>query len=145
MGKLGYNHGDFGWNELATDNPAKAIAFYTEIFGWKTEEMEMPCQDADGNTSTNTYTVLVNGEEKVGGILAKSPEQANAPTAWMPYLTVDNVDQSVEKIFDLGGKVIAPPFDVPVEDGPRIAIIQDPGGATLGIITYVNQADEVLA
>lgn len=145
MGKFGYNHGDFGWNELATDNPEKAIAFYTEIFGWKAEQMKMPCQDSDGQPSTSTYTVLINGDEKIGGILTKSPEQAGAPTAWMPYLTVDNVDDSAENVFDLGGKVIAPPFDIPVENGPRIAIIQDPVGATLGIITYLEQPDDRLA
>ncbi len=133
MGKFGYNHGDFGWNELATEKPQAAVNFYTEIFGWKTEEMEMPSQ---GEESTSTYTILINGEEKIGGILAKNPQNAASPTAWMPYLTVNNVDETAQQVFDLGGKILTPPFDMPVENGPRIAIIQDPAGATLGVITY---------
>lgn len=136
MGKFGYNHGDFGWNELATEKPQAAVKFYTEVFGWKTEEMEMPSQGKDG---TSTYTVLLNGDEKIGGILAKPSSNEGSSTAWMPYLTVDNVDETAQQVFDLGGEIITPPFDMPVENGPRIAIIQDPGGATLGVITYSDQ------
>ena len=30
------------WNELHTPDPAKALAFYTALFGWNTEDMETP-------------------------------------------------------------------------------------------------------
>ncbi|MEM9160275.1 MAG: VOC family protein [Verrucomicrobiota bacterium] len=133
MGKYGYNHGDFGWNELAVDNTQKAIEFYSQLLAWQVEEMDMP----DGK-----YHVLINGEEKVGGIVAKDAEQAAGPSAWLPYITVDNVDEATAKAFDLGGKVIAPPIDIPVENGPRFAMIEDPSGAKLGLITYVAQNAE---
>lgn len=132
MGKHGYNHGDFGWNEFAADNPQAAVDFYTAAFGWKVEEMDMP---------NGKYHVLLNGEEKVGGIMAKPPEQSEAPSAWMPYVTVDNVDETAAKIETLGGKIIMPPHDIPVPDGPRLSVVQDPFGATLGIISYANNSE----
>ncbi len=127
--KYGYNHGDFSWNELAPNDPQAALSFYREVFGWKVETLDMP---------EGPYNVLINGEEKIGGIMAKPAEQSKAPTAWMPYITVDNVDETVAKIESLGGKVIVPPSDIPVPDGPRLSIFQDPQGATLGAITYAN-------
>lgn len=130
MGKHGYNHGDFGWNELACENPAKAVAFYTEVFSWQTEEMEMP---------GGTYTILINGEEKLGGICFKEPGTPAGPSAWMPYLTVDNVDERAAQVETLGGKIILPPQDIPVPNGPRFSIVQDPIGATIGIITYAEE------
>jgi len=132
MGKYGYNQGDFGWNELSADEPLKAVEFYKQLIGWQVEEMDMP---------TGKYYVLMNGEEKVGGIVAKPAENADSPTGWMPYITVDKVDESAAKVVDLGGKIITPPVDIPVENGPRFAIIQDPVGATLGIISYTAPSD----
>ncbi len=128
MGKYGYNKGDFGWNEYSADDPSAAVAFYSKIFGYDVEEMDMP----DGK-----YNVLSVGEEKLGGIMAKPAEASGAPNAWMPYITVENVDETVAKIEAEGGKIIAPPMDIPVPDGPRLSVVQDPFGATLGVITYV--------
>ncbi len=46
---------------------------------------------------------------------------------WMLYIQVDTVDASAGKVPQLGGKVIAGPFDV--MDAGRMAVVQDPTGA----------------
>ena len=124
------SHGDFSWNELSVTNTKKAIDFYQKIFGWTIEEMDMP---------NGKYYILFNGEEKIGGITAKAPGEENSPTTWMPYITVNDVDKAAEQIVSLGGSILLPPQDIPVENGPRLTILKDPMGATLGAITYANE------
>ena len=35
-------HGAFSWSELLTTDVKAAKTFYTQLFGWDTEEMSMP-------------------------------------------------------------------------------------------------------
>jgi predicted enzyme related to lactoylglutathione lyase len=58
------------------------------------------------------------------------------PPMWGTYVTVDNVDSTLEKCTALGGKVIVPPMDVP--NVGRMAVIQDPQGAVLNVMTYAS-------
>jgi uncharacterized protein len=53
---------------------------------------------------------------------------------WGVYVTVDDVDASVKLVEELGGKVLVAPMDIP--NTGRFALIQDPQGATLSIISY---------
>jgi uncharacterized protein len=62
------------------------------------------------------------------------PDAPPMPPAWGCYVTVDDVDATLEKCAALGGKVLVPPMDVPTVG--RMAVIQDPQGATLSVITY---------
>jgi predicted enzyme related to lactoylglutathione lyase len=55
----------------------------------------------------------------------------NAPSHWMPYVLVDNIDTSTEKAKSLGGTVAMGPMDVPGHG--RVSIIIDPTGAALGM------------
>ncbi len=110
--------GHFCWPELATTDIAAAKHFYTTIFGW--EYVDMP-------TAMGNYTIF-----KVEGVDAAAayqmgPEQS-APPHWNAYVAVHNADETATKAAELGGKVLAGPFDV--EGIGRMAFIQDPGGAT---------------
>jgi hypothetical protein len=57
--------------------------------------------------------------------------QPGMPAQWLPYVIVENVDDSAAKVAGLGGKVMAPPFDIPTVG--RIAVILDPQGASIGL------------
>jgi len=120
-------HGAFSWNELMTTDPEAAKQFYTEVFGWEMEEYPM----GDFN-----YMVAKIGDESVGGIMPIPSDAAGTPPNWGTYITVDSVDATVEKVRALGGKVLSEPQDVP-EVG-RMATIQDPQGAVLMVMTYVE-------
>ena len=123
-------HGQFSWNELATTDPAGATKFYTQLFGWTSQEWPMP---------EFTYTVVRLGgsETGQGGIMPIPPTAKGMPPAWISYVTVDNVDTTVKLAEKLGGKVMAPPRDIP-EVG-RFAVLQDPQGAAVAIITYLKR------
>jgi predicted enzyme related to lactoylglutathione lyase len=123
-------HGQFSWNELVTTDPAAAKSFYTQLFGWTTQEFPMP---------EFTYTVVSAGGANTGqgGIMPTPPSAQGMPPAWISYVTVDNVDTTAKQADELGGKILMPPRDIP-EVG-RIAVIQDPQGAAIAIITYARK------
>lgn len=122
MSKQGQNV----WHELMTTDVETAKRFYTETIGWKAQKWE----DSDPN---NPYTVWMSGERPIGGLMAL-PEEAKkmgAPSSWMAYTAVDDVDATSEKAESLGGKIQKPGFDIPKVG--RIAILSDPQGAVFAV------------
>jgi predicted enzyme related to lactoylglutathione lyase/uncharacterized protein YndB with AHSA1/START domain len=111
--------GAFCWNELMAAETAGASRFYTQLFGWETEQFGGPMK----------YTMFKKNGQKAGGLMQKPHEQA--PPHWLAYVEVENVDVSVKKAGELGAKIMMPPMDIPTVG--RIAIFQDPQGAALGI------------
>jgi predicted enzyme related to lactoylglutathione lyase len=120
-------HGAFSWSELMTSEPEAALRFYTALLGWSTQKMAMPGGD---------YHVLKVGETSVGGLMAIPPEAkaGGMPPNWGCYVTVDDVDATARKAVELGGKVVHCPQDIPGVG--RMAVIVDPQGAALNVITY---------
>jgi uncharacterized protein len=129
MGDAYKTHGAFSWSELMTSDPEAAKRFYGEVFGWEMEDMSMP---------EMVYTVVKAGGESVGGIMAIPPESAGTPPHWGVYVTVDDVDATVEKAVAMKATVMVPPMDIP-EVG-RMAVIQDPQGAMISVITYQDMS-----
>ena len=107
--------------ELHTGDTGKAKDFYGQLLDWKLEDMDM---------GEMTYTMVNVGDEGTGGgIMAKmSPE---APSAWMPYVSVDDVDAAASKVSELGGTILAEKQEVP--NMGWFVIIADPTGATIGL------------
>lgn len=123
-------HGMFHWNELMTGDVDKSKSFYTAVCGWTYEEMPMP---------EGTYTLAKSGDNIVGGIMDKAGTQMpDMPSNWGAYIAIDDPDAACAKVEGAGGKVIAPCFDV--EGVGRIAIIQDPDGALIGIMKPADNA-----
>jgi predicted enzyme related to lactoylglutathione lyase len=113
----------FCWNELATKDTAKAGDFYSGLFGWGKNVQQM---------GPMTYTSFMNGDRPAGGMYIPPPEMGDVPPHWLVYFAVDDTDAKAQKATELGGKVSAPPMDIPGTG--RFAIIQDPQGAAFGII-----------
>jgi uncharacterized protein len=117
--------GTFSWPELSTTDQKAGVAFYRGLFGWDLNEQPMGPGD--------TYSMFQMRGKPVGAAYTMRPEekQAGAPPHWNSYVTVANVDESAKKAASLGGKILAPPFDV--MDAGRMAVIQDPTGAVFQI------------
>ena len=120
-------HGAFSWFELMTDKVNAAKDFYAKIFGWEFEKMPM-----DGGD----YFMIKVGGEQVGGIMKKPESAAGAPCHWATYIAVDDIDAVVARTAAAGGKIIVPPQDIP--NVGRFAVVQDPQGASISAITYVE-------
>jgi predicted enzyme related to lactoylglutathione lyase len=116
-----YTPGTFSWADLSTTDQEAAKRFYTELFGWQTEDM--PAGDG------MTYTMCTLEGKPVAAI-APQPEQqrdAGAPPAWNSYITVESADETLERAKSLSATMHAPAFDV-LEAG-RMGVVQDPQGA----------------
>jgi uncharacterized protein len=115
------------WNELITDKPDAAMAFYEAVVGISTATMEMgPGQ---------TYTLLkVNGED-VGGCMA--PPMPDVPNHWHVYFAVDDADATAAKAAAEGGSITVEPFDIPSVG--RSAVLADPQGAVFSVLKPAPQ------
>lgn len=113
--------GSFCWIELATTDQAVAKNFYSALFGWSANDTPMGPGEF--------YTIFrLNGRDAAAGYTLRPDQRAqHVPPHWMPYISVENADASAATAQQLGGKVVAGPFDV--MDAGRMAVIADPTGA----------------
>ena len=117
------------WNELQTSDTAKALEFYTKLFGWTTKSGEM---------GPMVYHEIMNDGKPIGGMMAIAPEMGPIPPHWLGYIWVEDCDATASKAKALGAGLHVPPMDIP--NVGRFAIIQDPQGATFAIITLTQRA-----
>lgn len=107
--------------ELGTIDVDKAKLFYQSLFNWQLNDVEMG--------GGMTYTLIGVGEGTGGGMM-KHPVPG-APSAWLPYVQVDDLVAATAKAKSLGATVMR---DVtPVMDEGAFSIIVDPTGAALGL------------
>jgi predicted enzyme related to lactoylglutathione lyase len=121
--------GSWCWNELGTNDTDVDGKFYSDLFGWGLNALDM---------GGMTYTLLKHGEKDAGGMYKITPEMGGMPPNWLVYFSVADCDQSAEKATSLGGKVIMPPSDIP--NVGRFSLVQDPQGAFFGIIKLNHPA-----
>lgn len=107
--------------ELNTNDVAKAKQFYSNLFDWKLEDMPM---------GPMTYTTIGVGDSGTGGGIVGMSMPEN-PSAWLPYVLVDDVAQATKKAQSLGGQVYKDITEVPGMGS--FSIIGDPTGAVFGL------------
>jgi predicted enzyme related to lactoylglutathione lyase len=119
---------NFCWDELLSTDIDKAIAFYTQIFGWGVEKVDM---GPGGIYSLLKRTGITDetGRVKDAGGVWKSP----APQSfWMTYVAVESCDATINKAKKMGAKEMIAPTDIP--NVGRFAAFGDPQGAALSIL-----------
>jgi uncharacterized protein len=117
-----YAPGTFCWADLGTTDADAAKLFYTSVFGW--EAVDTAVGDE------GTYTMFRLDGSDIAALYELDEEQRTTLTPhWSSYVSVDDVDAVVPRVRDLGGEVLAEPFDV--EQAGRTAAVRDPTGATL--------------
>ncbi len=114
--------GSFCWNELATSDLAACKQFYQALFGWEAEDQPMP-EGAPG-----VYTIFkLNGVDIAGGFQMEGEMFQGVPPHWGAYVSVDDVDATMQRAVAAGGTVMMPAMDVPCVG--RMGGFQDPQGA----------------
>jgi predicted enzyme related to lactoylglutathione lyase len=111
------------WIDVLQADVEATMAFYGDLFGW-----EFEVRTPAGAPTTYAYArkdgLLVAG---VGG----PPDAGSQPPGWTTYLRVDSADETAAAVLNAGGRVLAPPVDIPRSG--RVAICADPGGAVFGL------------
>ena len=122
-------HGEICWRELNTQNLNAAVNFYKELFGWSFESSKL---------APNEYQEIHFGEKAVGGAMEINEgwgeNWQKIPSAWMSYIAVDDIAESVEKIKQNGGGVCIAPFDAPGIG--KISVVNDPSGIPFSVIQF---------
>jgi uncharacterized protein len=108
--------------ELHTRNVPKAKKFYSRIFDWKLKDVPVP--------NFGTYTTIGVGRKGTGGGLMKQ-RIPGAPSDWMPYVHVEDIDKATKKAKRLGARVMRGVTEV--AGMGWLSIIFDPTGAVLGL------------
>ncbi|MFO7654889.1 MAG: VOC family protein [Candidatus Krumholzibacteriia bacterium] len=115
--------GTFCWVELMTSDAEAAKRFYGELFGWDAQD--------DPVAEDTLYTMLLKDGRNVAALYQRTAQQAKMgiPSSWSSYVSVSSAGEVVDRARQHGGQVILEPMDV--FDLGRMAVIQDPAGATV--------------
>ena len=94
--------------EIQAEQPERAIAFYSAVFGWRFPE----CMDR--------YWGVVTGDEGEAGIdgglmprRGPAPAPGAATNAFVCTVQVDDVEAYAEKAAAAGGEIVVPRMSIP--------------------------------
>jgi predicted enzyme related to lactoylglutathione lyase len=112
------------WSENMSRNLAANQAFYRAVFGYDISDMS--------SDEMKYATIDIDGKP-VGGIGEISAGQpAEMPATWGTYFAVADTDAAVAKVAELGGTVLAPPWDSPYG---RMAVVSDDQGSVFSVMS----------
>jgi predicted enzyme related to lactoylglutathione lyase len=114
--------GTFSWHELATTDPAAALRFYGQLFGWT----KGPGHDMGG---MGIYQLFQNGGTQAGGIC--NVQGPSTPPSWLSYVNVADCSRAVAAAKSAGGRLLHGPMEVP--GGSWIAMMMDPQGGAFAV------------
>lgn len=107
------------WVDLMTPDADASVAFYGGLLGWTFEE---PNPDFGG------YRNAQLDGERVAGMMQAQPGE---PAGWSVYLQTADAEATVAKAEAAGSTVVVPAM--PLQDLGSMAVVTDPGGATIGM------------
>ncbi len=104
--------------EFSTHDREVGAKFYSELFGWKFEQipdMNYATFEADGGPGGGLNPVT----------------ETTPPGATVVYVDTDDIDASLAKVEQLGGKVMLPRSEIPGMGW--FALFSDPSGNQIGL------------
>jgi predicted enzyme related to lactoylglutathione lyase len=110
------------WHDLAVPNAEVISDFYRQVIGWERSALNMGDYNDYILESPDTPP-----KAPAAGVSHTLGNNSYLPPQWLMYVTVDNLDKSLEQCNTLGGQVIGPKRKL----GERgfFCLIQDPAGA----------------
>jgi predicted enzyme related to lactoylglutathione lyase len=119
--RTSHPHGTFSWVDLATTDAQAAKSFYSAVFGWQYDDRPV----GEGAH----YSLAKLEDSTVAAIFDIDPQLTarGVPPHWQSYITVDDVDEMVERARENGATTPCDPFDV--MDAGRMGTVIDPTGA----------------
>ncbi len=94
--------------EIEATDTERAKKFYTDAFGWEMQQM---------GEDMGNYVVIKTGDEKspggINGGMMKSQQDGKELNAYSCVISVDNIDESIEKVKGSGGEVLGEKVNIP--------------------------------
>ena len=119
--------GAVSWMDLTVPEGDKLRDFYKNVVGWKTMDVSMG--------DYNDYCMLSPEDNAVRtGICHAKGSNTGLPPAWIIYINVANLDESMEAVRNGGGAVVYGPRQM--GEKARFCVIKDPGGAFAGLYDH---------
>ena len=116
--------GSVHWTELQTDDVEADVAWLKSTLEFEIEEMTHP---------GGTYYMLMSGGQPRGGVTKSFNE--GVAGQWLNWVEVADVDATLVKVADAGGRAISEASDYPGVG--RMAVVSDPTGAVFGVIAPI--------
>jgi len=98
--------------------------FHAEVLGWKVVPVDMG--------PMGTYRLFKRDDDKDAGGMLQKPAESGGPSAWLPYVAVENTDDRASGSPSWAARSGCSPRTSPTFG--RFAVIADPTGAMLGIL-----------
>jgi len=142
--------GSVNFNDLRTGDVAAAAEFYGAVFGWRVLDlgggMVMWALAAYGDhlehrsPGTRESYASMGGPEGFEEVVASITSVAGDDTLahWGVTFAVDDADGCAARASDLGGQVLAGPFDAP---WVRTAVLRDPQGVSFVVSQFVPPSE----
>lgn len=113
--------GTISWQDLTVADAEGVRDFYQAVVGWKPEPLSMG--------ASSDFVMSANGTP-IAGICNARGGNADLPAQWLIYITVDDLDHSIDECQRLGGSLVAAPRSY---GGGRYCVIKDPAGAVCAL------------
>jgi len=118
--------GNWLWNELWTNDPTPALAFYEQLGGYETQSVKPG------------YWSLSKGGRLRAGV--RDVPRDDLEVRWVPVVRVADPVTAGERAVELGGKLLVKAGDPP-SDG-SVALIADPAGGLLMVQSWSGPAQQ---
>ncbi len=99
--------------EMPANDRDRMVDFYSTVFGWQTQKFG---EDMGNYVTVSTTETDEKGRPKMPGAInggffpRKDDGSAQHPSI---VIAVDEINESVKKVKDAGGKILAKPVDIP--------------------------------
>lgn len=112
------------WTDLTVENAETVRRFYSEVVGWESRGVDMG--------GYQDFNMVPPGQDTpAAGICHARGGNRELPPYWLIYLSVENLDASLQRCAALGGKLLLGPKSI--EGQGRYCIIADPAGAVAAL------------
>jgi predicted enzyme related to lactoylglutathione lyase len=111
-----FRRGGVSYLHIPAPDPTRLAAFYRQVFAWTIRDDEESPAFEDGTGHV------------IGHFVRDMPVAGHA--GHLPYVYVESVDETLEKVAASGGRIVRPPYP---EGDLWVATVDDPAGNLLGI------------
>lgn len=108
--------------EVPVDDPDRAIAFYSKIFGWKFTKWDGP----------SDYWLISTGDPKEPGIDGGLLRRRDPAQPCVNTMNVADLDELTKTVEGSGGKCVVP--KMPIPGVGWLAYFKDPDGNMFGMM-----------